>query len=89
MKVEHWEARSYFDYWRFTEFTLNRLMHNNGFQILYLSSNHNPVYPIYFFVIASRCPEIWKGKFAGYDDKALIKMHTKYRNVDPVVSIMM
>jgi hypothetical protein len=58
-QVEHWEQDSFLDYWRVTEFALERLFIENRFEPVYLSSNHNPVHPTYFFGIGSRYPEKW------------------------------
>ena len=62
MQVGHWEESSYEDYWRFTKFSLERLFEERGYSVLYLSSNHNPVYPIYYFCVASSHPERWGEK---------------------------
>jgi hypothetical protein len=58
-QVEHWEQGSFLDYWRVTEFALERLFQENAFQALYISSNHNPVHPTYFFAIGTRQPDKW------------------------------
>jgi hypothetical protein len=65
MQIEHWSTGSYSDYFRFTEAGLIELFKSNNFTVIYSSSNHNPVFPIYFFIIASKHPEIWKrgGRF--------------------------
>jgi hypothetical protein len=58
-QVEHWELGSFLDYWRVTEFALERLFEENGFTPLFISSNHNPVHPTYFFALGSRQPDQW------------------------------
>ena len=58
-QVEHWEQGSYLDYWRMTEFALERLFEENQLSGLYIVGNHNPVHPTYFFAIGSRHPEKW------------------------------
>ncbi|MCX2978856.1 hypothetical protein [Candidatus Marimicrobium litorale] len=63
MQIEHWAKDSYRDYHRFTEFGIISYFEERGFRVLYISSNHNPVFPIYFFCVASRQPERWGGKF--------------------------
>jgi hypothetical protein len=59
-QVEHWEQESFLDYWRVTEFALERLFDENALSALYISSNHNPVHPTYFFAIGSRRPSDWQ-----------------------------
>ena len=58
-QVEHWEQGSFLDYWRVTEFALERLFEENDVTALYISGNHNPVHPTYFFAIGSLHPERW------------------------------
>lgn len=61
MQIEHWAVGSYGDYHRFTEFGVRRHIEERGFEIVYLNSNHNPVFPIYYFCVGSRHPGKWKG----------------------------
>jgi hypothetical protein len=42
-----------------TEFALERLFEENDVTALYISGNHNPVHPTYFFAIGSLHPERW------------------------------
>ena len=58
-----WAEGTFLDYWRFTPFALQALFREHGLEMVYWSSNENPVYPQYLFVIASRQPEKWKPKF--------------------------
>ncbi|HEU4916032.1 MAG TPA: hypothetical protein VFV13_05660 [Acidimicrobiia bacterium] len=58
-QVEHWEQGSFLDYWRVTEFGLERLFTENELVPLYIASNHNPIYPTYFFAIGSRHGHKW------------------------------
>jgi hypothetical protein len=54
MQVEHWESPSFGDYWRFTEHGLMQACLDHGFEVLSLTSNHNPVWPIYYCLHARR-----------------------------------
>jgi hypothetical protein len=58
-QVEHWERGSFLDYWRVTEFGLERLFTENELMPLYIAGNHNPIYPTYFFAIGSRQGHKW------------------------------
>lgn len=63
IQAVHWEPGSYLDYWRSTNFCLNQLFSQNGFEILYLSHNDNPAFDVYLFLIASCQPEKWEKFF--------------------------
>ena len=54
MQVEHWECPSFGDYWRLTQHGLAQACLDHGFEILSLTSNHNPVWPIYYCLHARR-----------------------------------
>ncbi len=54
MQVEHWECPSFGDYWRLTEHALVQASLDRGFEVVSLSSNHNPVWPIYYCLHARR-----------------------------------
>lgn len=54
MQVEHWEAPAYGDYWRLSEHALRQSCANHEFEVLTLTSNHNPVWPIYYCLHARR-----------------------------------
>jgi hypothetical protein len=54
MQVEHWESPSFGDYRRFTEHGLVQACLDHGFEIIELTSNHNPVWPIYYCLHARR-----------------------------------
>ena len=45
MQVEHWESPSFGDYWRFTSHGLVQACLDHGFEVVSLTSNHNPVWP--------------------------------------------
>jgi hypothetical protein len=63
MQMVHWEPESYQDYWRPTPFALVNMFAENGFDIIYLSFNDNPVYDVYLFCIATRNPDKWSSSF--------------------------
>lgn len=60
---EHYMSGLYGDYWRFTPLCVRQLMEDNGFTLLYLSSNDSPWYPVYLFAIGSKQPARWVNKF--------------------------
>lgn len=67
MQIEHWGHNSYRDYHRMTGFGVQKYFEDRGFDVLYLSSNHNPVFPIYYFCIASSQPEKWREHFPPFN----------------------
>lgn len=54
---------SYEDYWRLTPFAIDRLFEENGFTVLYRSSNSSISSSIYYFYIATRNPNKWEDEF--------------------------
>jgi hypothetical protein len=54
MQVEHWESPSFGDHWRMTAHGLTQATLDRGFEVLSLTSNHNPVWPIYYCLHARR-----------------------------------
>lgn len=58
----HYEPGAYGDYWRPTPMCVRELLKENGFDVLYQSTNDNDWYIVYVFTIASRKPETWQGK---------------------------
>ena len=54
MQVEHWDSPSFADHWRFTAFGLAQAALDHGFEVVSLTSNHNPVWPIYYCLHARR-----------------------------------
>ena len=63
MQIEHWEPTVFGDYWRFTALGLQRHFEERELTPLYLASNHNPVFPIYYICVASREPLRWEDAF--------------------------
>jgi hypothetical protein len=59
----HYLEDGYKDFWRFTPFVLDKLFEENGFKVLYRSSNSQLQSSIYYFYVASRKPEEWIDKF--------------------------
>jgi hypothetical protein len=77
MQDEHYARELYGDYWRFTPLGLKRMMEACGLSIVYMSSNDSPWYPIYICCVASKNPELWRGRFgADYDWNYRIGMST-------------
>lgn len=64
---EHYAPGLYGDYWRFTPMGIQRLMKNAGLELIHLSANEQPWYPVYLFAIGSKKPESWKRKFPAID----------------------
>ena len=60
---EHYSPGLYGDFWRFTPLCVKQLMENNGLNLLHLSSNNSPWFPIYLFAIGSRNPGKWAPQF--------------------------
>jgi hypothetical protein len=86
MQVEHWAYGSYLDYFRFTEFALRELLGEQNLDVMYINGNHKPVYPVYYFVVASKRPEKWANRFpqAGRDvTSGIIRTHnvSSYRSL--------
>lgn len=58
----HYIAGSFGDYWRPTPMCLERLLRDNGFEVIYQSSNDNPWYIVYVFTVATRHPDKHRGR---------------------------
>lgn len=56
----HFIEGSFEDYWRFTPFALRDLLKPHGLQLVYVSMNNNPVFPVYCFAVAARKPEKYR-----------------------------
>ena len=54
---------NYRDYWRFTPFALDRLFEANGYTVLHRAASDLKHASIYYFYIASRCPDKWREHF--------------------------
>lgn len=64
MQEQHYEKKSYGDYWRFTQLTLHNIFLRHNIYPLYMSSNdHQPWYPIYLFYVGTKKPQNWNKKF--------------------------
>jgi hypothetical protein len=64
----------YYDYWRFTPYTIKRLFELNRFELLYCSSNGSDCSSIYLFCIGTKNKKKWLGKIPERFD---IKMNEK------------
>jgi hypothetical protein len=62
LQDEHYAPGIYGDFWRFTPLGLKSLHEKNGFQLLYLSANDSPWFPVYLVALASRHPEKHAGR---------------------------
>lgn len=64
MQSLHWIEGEYYDYWRYTPFSLRNELSKRGFEILYMSWNENtPLMDTYIFCIASRNPNKYSDVF--------------------------
>jgi len=61
---EHHPAtnKAYLDYWRFSEDAIREMCKRNNIEVLYLSQNKDANNCIYFFLIASKKPNLWRNK---------------------------
>jgi hypothetical protein len=66
----HSEPGSYGDYWRPSPMALERMLAENGFEVLHQSSNDNEWYVIYAFTLASRYPERWRARIPFHNSAA-------------------
>ena len=64
---EHYAPGLYGDFWRFSPLGVRRLMEKSGLELVHLSANEQPWYPVYLFVVGSKQPAAWKGKFPEID----------------------
>jgi hypothetical protein len=66
MQEVHWEEGSYADYWRPTPFAMREMFLENGFELVHLAYNDNPVVPLYLFCVATCMPEKWENVFPAF-----------------------
>ena len=64
---EHYAPGLYGDFWRFSPLGVRRLMEKSGLELVHLSANEQPWYPVYLFAVGSKQPAAWKGKFPEID----------------------
>jgi len=60
--------KSYGDYWRFSEEAIRKMCENREITPVYLSQNRDANNCIYFFLIASKRPELWWEKIKNVQD---------------------
>jgi hypothetical protein len=58
----HYIENSFGDWWRPTPMCVERLLQEQGFHVIYQSSNDNPWYIVYVFTVACRDPERYRGR---------------------------
>jgi hypothetical protein len=58
----HYIEGSFGDWWRPTPMCVTRLLEEQGFKVVYQSSNDNPWYIVYLFTVACRNPEKHRGR---------------------------
>ncbi|PKO84460.1 MAG: hypothetical protein CVU17_02345 [Betaproteobacteria bacterium HGW-Betaproteobacteria-11] len=58
----HYIEGSFGDWWRPTPMCIERLLEEQGFRVVYQSSNDNPWYIVYVFTIACRDPQRLRGR---------------------------
>ena len=66
----HSEPGSFGDYWRPSPMALERMLAENGFEVLHQSSNDNAWYVVYVFTLASRDPERWRARIPFHNSAA-------------------
>lgn len=64
---EHYAQGLYGDFWRFAPQGIRRLMEQSGLELIHLSANEQPWYPVYLVAVGSKKPGDWKGKFPEID----------------------
>jgi len=64
-QVQH-ENEGYLDYWRFTPACMRKMFHDEGLKVVYEAANNEFNTSVYLFLMASRQPERWSGKFPQY-----------------------
>lgn len=57
---------SYLDYWRFTHYSLKKLLERNGLETIYLSSSPFTNSGIYHLCVGSKKPSYWKDSLSNY-----------------------
>lgn len=62
LQDEHYAPGIYGDYWRYTPMGLRSLHEENGFQVMYLSANDTPWFPVYLVAVAARDPSRHAGR---------------------------
>jgi len=62
VQEEH-ASDSFSDYWRFATNSMIELFRRNGFESVFMTSNHNAGTSVYHVCIATRNPSKWAGKF--------------------------
>lgn len=58
----HYIEGSFGDWWRPTPMCVERLLQEQGFHVIYQSSNDNPWYIVYVFTVACRDPERYRNR---------------------------
>lgn len=58
----HYIEGSFGDWWRPTPMCIERLLQEQGFHVVYQSSNDNPWYIVYVFTLACRNPERYRNR---------------------------
>lgn len=67
MQDEHYAPGLYGDFWRFSPLGIQRLMRNAGLELVHLSANEQPWYPVYLVAVGSKKAVGWRGVFPEID----------------------
>lgn len=70
----------YYDYWRFTPYTIKRLFEMNRFGLLYCSSNGSDYSSIYLFCIGTKNKKKWLSKIPERFDLKIDEKEPLYAN---------
>jgi len=86
--VHYSKSGDWYDYWRFTPFSIKKMFENNGFELVYLSSNDNFAASIYLFCIATKNPEKWKNREKDFD-KVQLEPSMGLKNMHKVIKLLL
>ena len=62
LQDEHYLEPIYGDYWRFMPGCVQKMMEDEGLEMVYCSANDNPWYPVYTLCVGSKVPQQWKDR---------------------------
>jgi len=78
--IQQLHGIGYYDYWRFTPYTIKKLFEINHYNLLYCSSNGSDNSSIYLFCIGAKNREKWIGKIPERFDLKIDESQPLYAN---------
>lgn len=78
--IQQIHGTGYYDYWRFTPYTIKRLFEMNRFDLLYCSSNGSDYSSIYLFCMGTKDKKKWLGKIPDRFDLKIDENQPLYAN---------